>query len=636
MIGSDGKMYRLERDQEPSTKEFLEAINAGQATIVEPELKTRVVMPEREPSLLGPTGAPGDIAVKPQQPLPASYAAPLQVGLPAVAAIGTGLLSGPAAAATVPLAAGGGSLLANEINRRVVAPALGYGPPTPQFSQDPQREAALQFGVGVASEAIPGLTMGGLKAATTRPIPQAGRTAQAFREAGVPMKLTDISESRTPAMLESYSRQSVLGSPIITGTVKRQEEAIETYAQKEFLDRLGLPMARGEVVTGDTAKKMLMDNLQRGKTIENKMWGSLRETYGDHPIDVSGLRGWAENILGRAEEGLQAAQNPRLRAIAKEILEKSETGVVPFKQVDRWRIDLGQLMGEPSLISGVPSGQLSQAYGAILDDVGNSAQMAGNPQLMASYDNVRGFSHTLRKTYRDSQVADVVSMSPEAVIQRIRGAKSVEDLNQWKSAILGNIDPAMGAPTQEAREAWDMVRRHTFESILGQTSHGAGKAIERAPRGLPMSQMINGRMLQRELDNIGDEKLGVLLSPVERRALENVAIVSKALRTGERVGAMAYTSSTPQTLGIQAITTGAFTAGGLLGGGVGAFTGFMGSLLTPAAIAKLMVNPRAAEVMASSGFARLSREFGRRHLSREAAATMIRLIPFLEGSEKEQ
>ena len=78
---------------------------------------------------------------------------------------------------------------------------------------------------------------------------------------------------------------------------------------------------------------------------------------------------------------------------------------------------------------------------------------------------------------------------------------------------------------------------------------------------------------------------------------------------------------------IQALIGGLGMLPGTLSGDTSTIAlGLAASLLAPPVIAKMLTNPKAVEVFASPGFARLSMEFSKRQVSRESAATVIRLI----------
>lgn len=173
-----------------------------------------------------------------------------------------------------------------------------------------------------------------------------------------------------------------------------------------------------------------------------------------------------------------------------------------------------------------------------------------------------------------------------------------------------------------------MTRRHIFESVLGETTHGPGKAVDVAPRGSSATSMINGRQLRIATNRMGDDTLDELLNSGERKMLANIGIVADAINKGGRVGAVPYTSITAQNSDIQALIA---AIGGLLGAGAGGnattiAAGLAASAMVPPTIAKLLTSPKAVEVFASPGFGRLAMEFGQRKLSREGAATVIRMV----------
>ena len=139
---------------------------------------------------------------------------------------------------------------------------------------------------------------------------------------------------------------------------------------------------------------------------------------------------------------------------------------MPLDQLDLWRKDIGQTLKKSELISGFDQGRLRHLYGTLMDDAETGIQYTGSQALQDKWQEVRGFSKQLIELYRNSSVAKVVDMTPEAITAQLTGAGGITPLRQWKAAIRGEIDPQMGPDAQQA-EAWNMARRHIFECHPG-------------------------------------------------------------------------------------------------------------------------------------------------------------------------
>jgi hypothetical protein len=114
--------------------------------------------------------------------------------------------------------------------------------------------------------------------------------------------------------------------------------------------------------------------------------------------------------------------------------------------------------------------------------------------------------------------------------------------------------------------------------------------------------VLSGPKLEKELAKIGDDTLKELLSETERKTLDEIVTVAKAIRSSESRGAAAFTSITPQGSNIQAaLSVPGAALGAAVGGGMpGAIAGgALSYMLTPAVIAKLLTNPKTAAAIAS-------------------------------------
>lgn len=462
------------------------------------------------------------------------------------------------------------------------------------------------------------------------PRPGAQDVLRAMRETGVEPKLTDISGSTAPAMLERGVQQTAGGRAIVSETAERQAGQI-LRARDEFLARVTPEEAASAVAVGGRAGDAIKAQAKRVGEVEDFLWQELRGMATDLPVSTAGIKRVAQEIRLQQERLLPSQRNKKVLALVNDIDEAPET--VLWQRADEWRREFGAGVQKGELITGVDPGQSSRLHAAVLGDMERAAATTDIAGLGQLYRQVRQFGAQARALFKDSQVARVVDADPEKVVDLLVSS-GPSAIRRAREAVLGSPQLGRVAPDPQDVQTWNLVRRHILEGLFQ-------KGIDKGAKGF-VSEPLSGVRLENALERFGKEALEELLTPTERRALGNIVTVAKAVRLGERAGASAFTSGTAGALGIQGLLAlpGA-AAGATVGGALGfpaagaAVGSAVGLMFTPVPLAKLLMNPRAAEFLASQRFATAARttaQAGR--VTGELARAGLRLTAILAEEEQ--
>ncbi|HEX7128338.1 MAG TPA: hypothetical protein VF406_21505 [Thermodesulfobacteriota bacterium] len=463
--------------------------------------------------------------------------------------------------------------------------------------------------------------------------PDAAEVRRAAESLNVPLKVTDITASRGPAALESAVMQTPLGGSVLAEAKARQATALSKAAD-DFLATLGGPEATSATQTGAKATEAIRRTVERTRQVENGLFNEAARLAqgGDAPVlvPIESLKAKAAEILAEQQARLPAQRNAPVVALATQITKARDA--VPLRQARVWQQAFGDAIERGELLTRMPSAQAKALFAAVSDDMDRAVAMSGRRDLQVAYQQARTFAENRRAIFADSPLARILQTDPEDVIRQLDLAGGPTGVQRAKVAILGRL-PAGRLPDPADVEAWNLVRRHIFEGIFAPAAEGG--AVREA-RGLSVP-ILSGADLERRLARLGSETVAELLSPVEQQALRNIVTVSKALQAGERLGAVGFTSSTPQGLAIQLLLTG---GAGALGGVPGALGTVGGLLVVPQQIAKALTNPRLVAYLASPEFAQAARggleaEEALRRLYGFALAERVLAPPAANGANQE-
>ena len=481
------------------------------------------------------------------------------------------------------------------------------------------------------------------------PRPDAAEVLRAFRETGVTPKVTDVTASRAPAVMERAVAQTVTGQVGISERVATQARQLSAAADDYFLARLGPQAAQSGVRTGQKVQQVIKASVERSKGVENRLFGEVERLGADVTIPLAPAQSAARDLLDKEMLRPAAQRSGTLIATLKEVLavgkpKMVDTGLVdlsgkpiihtvpgvaevPLRKARVWAQTFGAAMERGELISKTPTAEAKFMFASMMDAIEQGIAASGKPNVQQAFSAAREFATLRRDIYVDSAVSRVLQTAPEDVVKAIDAAGGPTAIRRVKEALVG---PGPAAAARGSGTAWNYVRRHVFEGVFG-------KAKDESTKGI-FGPVISGARLERELKRIGPESLRELLSKTERAALSNVVTVAKAMRAGETLASAAQ-STTAQQLEAKALMT---LPGAVVGGAVGAMGGLAGMaagaavgstlslFFTAPAMAKLLTSRKAVEVLASPDFSRLAMDLrlaGR--LSEQATLALERLAASL-------
>jgi hypothetical protein len=493
-----------------------------------------------------------------------------------------GALTSPITGPVGPIVGAGAGTAAGRAANPYIFGMMGLEPPKPYTLGELATEAGFGMAGEGAGRAAFKLGRGAVRSIfPSAPSPStAGTLREAFEATGVTPKVTDISPSRGPAMIEKGLLQSPGQGPI-TSRVTKQAEQLTTAAE-DYLNKVGPNIERAP--GGQRISDAIESNVDRWRKTEDQLWSQgIEPRARGLRINIRDYKRAAQELLDKEELKASGQRNEAMIQTLKEIA--GSEGAVPYEKLRAWQQGFGrQLEGRSGLVANMPQAESKYMWDKALESI--EAGLSHDPQAAAMFGRAREVSRQGNELFRSKNLAKITEVDPEKVVQTLKGAGGPSAVARARQAILG--DPALGG--QPDQEAWNIARRHILEGIFS-TKEVAGQP----------GKILSGRDMETAVNKIGRDTLKELLSPDELKSLDQIMTVAKAIRAGERVGAQGFTSSTAASLGIQMLTGGA----GFVGGGVpGAL---LTNILAPQGLARILVSPSAAKMFLSPRWGTVSK-----------------------------
>lgn len=581
-------------------KELLELEKAGKLTPNEKNAVEGLRSRGEFPPALVPTQAETQVAPATPAAAPAEqswgrWAA--EEALPtAGSAVGAGLgaLTSPFTGPIGPMVGAGLGAAGGRALNPAAFKLFGAEPPKPYTMGELATEGAFGAAGEGAGRAVYKIGKAGMGLLLPEPAPAstAGTLREAFGATGVTPKPSDVSPSRGLAMTERALYQTPAQGTIYNRVTQQGAQLGE--AGESFLGKLGPAAERGPA--GEAVTEAIEKNVDKWRKAESDLWErAITPRAKGQRIDARRFQMAARRIL---EIEMNMAPGQRNEALIQTLKAIGEEGdVVQYEKLRSWQQGFGRsLAGTKGLVSNLPEAESKYMYEEALTAIEQG--LSHDPALAASFKRAREVSREGNELFRARNLRNVTDADPEKVMGMIQGTGGPSSIIRAKRAILG--DPNLGGaatPTPEDQLAWDTARRHILEGILG----GAQKEIAGQPE-----KVLVGSALEKNINRVGRDTLKELLSPDEIKALDQLTLVAKAIRKGERVGAAPWTSSTAGALGMQGLLTGTGAAiGGLMGGGIagGAAGAVAANVLAPQALARLVTSPGVAKMILSPKYA---------------------------------
>lgn len=107
--------------------------------------------------------------------------------------------------------------------------------------------------------------------------------------------------------------------------------------------------------------------------------------------------------------------NPKFKEIQKAVEEDAINGAIPYKGLAELRTAVGDMLGDTQLVTDIPRAQLKQLYGALTEDIKQSAAAAG-PDALKAYARANNYYKAAIKRI-DDVLQPIVDANPEKAFQ---------------------------------------------------------------------------------------------------------------------------------------------------------------------------------------------------------------------------
>ena len=491
------------------------------------------------------------------------------VGNASKALVGTGLSAGAGLAAGAPQLAAQplmqGISTITGAGAQSAAQEAGAGP-------GGQLLASLAGGIapGAISAGVPAAVRGAIRGSDPSKLNQ---NIAAFKDAGTTGSVGQASENRVMRALESLISRVPGGAGVMQKkaasqadeTGKGLQALADQLAPKTNPTTAGRAIEQG--ITGDGGF------VSRFKEKASQLYDQVDQHMpAQTPVAVPATK----NFLAQASTPTKGAEatsallsNPKLAGIGQalnEDLAKAANGTLPYEAVKALRTRVGAMIADAGITSDVPRGELKRLYGALSEDIRNTA--AQNPKAFAATNRADNFYRAGMD--RIDRVESVVNKAggPEKIFQA--ATSGTREGASTLRAVMQSLKP------EEAKILTSTVVRR-----LGRANPGAQNDTGDAFSTETFLTNWNG--LSKEAKSTLFDRMG----PDYRASMDNVARMASNLRSGSKV--FRNPSGTSDAT-IQAATVGSAVTSLLMGHPGGAAS--VGLVVGGANVgAKLLTNP---------------------------------------------
>jgi hypothetical protein len=247
---------------------------------------------------------------------------------------------------------------------------------------------------------------------------------------------------------------------------------------------------------------------------------------------------------------------------------------IQFQTLSRLRTEIGAKLSNPAALDGVSSAEMKRLYGALTDDIKAAVESRGGQAGIEAFNEANNFTrqgHQLAEGVLDKIVAKGVT--PERAFDVAMGEASAGGTRLKK---------LLGAMTTEEADAMRaaVLRRMGMARAGGQDAAGEAFSVS--------TYLTNWNGLSKEA------KQALFPDGQTRTSLDRIARIAQSMKETERLANTSNTAGTAKFMDVLTMSGGiggGSYVGAVLGGPAGAAVGAAASLITPAAVAKLVTKP---------------------------------------------
>ena len=308
---------------------------------------------------------------------------------------------------------------------------------------------------------------------------------------GVELTPASITGSPTLARTEQNINQSVVSRMGMNQSIHTEKQGIDGAIMKQLED---MGANGSNVNAGEGLSSAINANQASDALYFQKKFGGMFAGYGDQPLfSVRGLKAEAQAIVNRAERN-PIIKNSAAYRDAKAIAATDEK--LSWADWQTLRTHLGGLASDKMVTSNASTGQYKNLYSKLAQDLDDSVNALGVPNLKKQYDSVIDEYKTFKSGLGKSGDNDFGSNFVNKVAQRninpesIGGLINNSSLRADAALATGGVDKATGLPVAKKTSATDILLSSKAKnddglwlpSFLKYTDKEGFKRVANAPK----------------------------------------------------------------------------------------------------------------------------------------------------------
>ena len=405
--------------------------------------------------------------------------------------------------------------------------------------------------MGASAGSLADLPIVGAARAAPSAAPASRQLLRDFEAAKVTPNLPAVGQGRTAGLVSNIANTLPISGPQVRAAINRTASDTAAAAERSATQygAARLPIEGGEAAQRGVTQFATVDF----PAAAQKLYGEFdRQMVNAPPVPTTATQKALEGPLKRfptsPELGAQIT-NPKLRGYAETLSPKTTTkpptlskildasgnptvvkaaqtitsgGKLTFDELKELRSYIGQLIGDPVLVSDIPRRDLKSVYAGISDDL-RAAAKRQSPEALAAFDKANAFYKEGIEHIDDIEF--LTKGSPEQAFSRIN--RAAETGGSTNSGLLAKIKTALG-PKEWGNVGSSIVAR------LGEPAAGAKDML-----GTNFSPTSFATSWNKLSPAAKDELFGPAVPDSPRAGLETLARISQAQKN---VGKLANVS----------------------------------------------------------------------------------------------
>lgn len=400
----------------------------------------------------------------------------------------------------------------------------------------------------------------------------AGKVIDDFAAIGEVPTVGMASGSKAIQQAETVS-SSVMGG----GALRKKSDSIALNMQNRLADiandlstKEGAEIAGLEIKKGIQGKGGFLDTFRSNSSV---LWNKLDSQVDQSAsVNMDNTKAMLNQIV-RGDKVGEILDNPKLVQLKNVVDSVSD---IDYSTLKSLRTSIGQKIGNNELISDIPRAELKRVYGALTQDIKETAKLSGSDALK-SFERANNYTRSGHDRIDDYLERITSKVEPEKIFQAVaKGGEGTATINAVKRSLK---------PEEWEVVASNVIRRMGRSSSGNQTAEGDAFSVDKFVTdwdklGKAKSAIFSG---SKKLESYGDDlaKIARVASTIKYAGKQG-ANYSGTVQAGARVAAgtglaTGILSSSPTILGLT-----------------------VGSIAMNSAGARLMANPSFVKWLAQS------------------------------------